>query len=244
MKRFIIIFVSLFIINQSFAQDQFYLGLKAGIGFSFEKFYDEMRINQNTGLKYNFNGGAELNIILSEDFSLESEMIFEDKGIKLASTNIGQVKNENITMGYIQFPELIRYTLNIKGENKIKPFVELGFDFADRLFTSVVVKDEGPFNYSQNITANENSYLNRFEWGITGGFGAVKNIGRGFVSINIRFDYSVVNNLQNPIFSGFDPVTNTFVSVKQSLLFSVLSFGINYTYPLKLDKNHKKTNLK
>ena len=82
-KNFIIICFFLFASCELKAQKQFYLGLKAGAGFAFmenwingkhEKRYDTQK------LKYNFTGGLELNIVLSKKISLESEIIFLDKG--------------------------------------------------------------------------------------------------------------------------------------------------------------------
>ena len=116
------------------------------------------------------------------------------------------------------------------------PFIELGVYFADHLFTKDIEKFAGTFTNRAN---QDNETFNKFDWGIAGGVGVIKKIGRGYFSINARFDYSIANELQNPSITLLDAQTNQYVTYKQTFLFSVLSFGINYTYPLKLDKKLK-----
>jgi hypothetical protein len=222
-------FLFFLITNKSYGQEQFYLGLKTGIGFSFEKSYTNGARNnfQYQVLKCNFNGGIELNIIMSKTLSIESEIIFEDKGYRGFDDKHGL--KQNITRAYAQFPELLRYTFNIEGENKIKPFVEVGIYFAYHLFTTNTVSGDG-LNY--NLDPVDEAF-NKFEWGATGGMGVIKKAGRGFVSINARYDHSITNALVTPTISVFNSQTNQYITYENKFLFSVLSFTINYTYPLK-----------
>jgi hypothetical protein len=241
MKKIIASFILFSLISSSFAQDQFYFGLKSGIGFSFEQRYingDKVQLSQYEVLQYDFNGGLELNILLGDNLSLESEAIFEDKGYRgYVTPALYSPYIQNINVDYLQIPVLLRYTLNFEDNNKFMPFVELGFYFADRLYVRDV--DNNSVTY---LTSSYNGSFYRIDKGITGGIGVIKKIGRGYSSFNVRLDNSVFNNYLNPSITVLNAQTNNFFTVNQSFIFRVLSFCVNYTYPLKLDKTINKYN--
>jgi len=239
MKNFTLICFFLFFTNELKAQKQFYFGLKSGIGFTFlGSWINGAHVKNSTveKLKYNFTGGVELNVAINKKLSLESEIIFVDKGSKNISDDVAASWSSKITLGYIQFPELLRLNFNMGHNKKIKPFIELGPYFGYYLFYRGVSKIS---NYDPVITKSDQFDLfNKYDWGISGGFGLEKKIGLGKGNFEIRYDNSIINIRKNPTvtYQLGNSIPAVYVTDKVKALYSGLSFSLNFTYPLKIKK--------
>lgn len=180
MKK-LVLGLSLFIGSLSFAQiGTPKIGIKAGLNVS--------SISQNGGLsdtssKIGFNAGLFLNAPISNSFSIQPEVIYNDLGSKV---NFG-ADNKNTystNLGYISVPVMLQFnaTPNL--------YIEAGPEFSFLVSANSKVKDGNGNSGSLNWTDVATDNLNTFNFGIGAGLGyhITNNI-----SINARYTAGITN---------------------------------------------------
>lgn len=104
MKKLLVI--PLLVLCSSLFAQKFQLGLKGGVNIS--NFNGLNWENADTKARVGFLGGAFINLMLGDNFSITPEALFSSQGAK-----VSQAGNErNLKVSYVSVPVLLKYRFN------------------------------------------------------------------------------------------------------------------------------------
>jgi hypothetical protein len=124
-----------------------------------------------------------LDIGVSENFSIQPELTFIQKGYKFEFDFLGTKSEDKFIINYLEVPVHAKYGF---GGEKIKAFVmggpSLGFALGGKLESCVDGTCE-----SEDIEFSDDDGFNRFELGLSLGAGIGLNVGPGEVFLDVRY---------------------------------------------------------
>lgn len=171
--------------SMSFAQQ---FGIKAGANISSisKDGYDDVKS------KVGFNAGVFMNAPLSEQFSIQPEVMYSQMGAKTEGQVLGNKYSSTLKLDYIAVPVMFQF--------KATPqfYIEAGPEFG----FLVSAKAKGEVNGNSDTTTLDKDNFNSFNMGAGLGLGYdfTKNIGinaryvAGFTDINKNGDTSLDNS--------------------------------------------------
>ena len=239
-NKFIIFFIIvLFSITGTCFSQVILLGIKAGAGFSnlvLHKNWKTLSGGGNDGRLINFNGGLTVNLKIADDWSLHSEILFEDKGYKsiyyyIDSLYQNHQNPRNVTEKhiahnyYLHFPQTIRYQIPFGKRKRYSIYLEAGGYFAYyfgtksieiQIVDGIQQKSTGYMDITK-LPAGTNCH--KFDWGATAGTGILIPLWQGQFDINIKYDHMLQPWDTNPV-----------TDVKY--YYNVLAITIGYAIPV------------
>jgi hypothetical protein len=188
MKKTLLVLSSLVISVYSFGQ--FSLGVKAGLNVN-DMILKDAPPGDDGGIEANigFHAGVYTTININKKFSFIPELQFSQRGYA-SKSSFGDAR---VNLNYLELPLLLSYSpiefLNI----------DLGPNFAYKL--SAVSKSDGT---SRNI---DNVFEEDLDIGITGGLRfnvseKISIVGRYYYGITSLFEFSILDDQNNPLGSG------------------------------------------
>lgn len=177
---FMVLAASMLLSNQIFAQIGF--GGRVGVNLSNYNFeLDEESEDFDT--KAGLDIAGIVNIGLSENFSLQPELHFIQKGYKVEESFGGFSSEGKLTLNYLEIPILAKYAF---GTETIKAFALAGPSFG----FAATGKSEFCFNgecESEDFEFDENDGFNRNEVSLNLGAGIGFNAGPGQLFLDVRY---------------------------------------------------------
>lgn len=206
-----LIAVSLFMVGTAYSQIS--IGPKAGVNFS-------TITGKNNSLDkkslVGFNVGVVTNIGISEMFSIQPELFFSQQGYRFGGTVLDSPATVTQTFNYVNLPILAKATF---GEGNVRGYVNLGPYVGYMVGGKNTVDLQGNKSTSKTDFALEKQ-LNRFDFGIAAGGGALFKLGQGDLMLDLRYSLGLTTVSDKVIFeTGRD--TN-----------SVPSISVGYLFPL------------
>lgn len=181
------LFVGLALIvgSMSFAQQ---FGIKAGANLS--SISDDGY--EDTKSKVGFYGGLFMNAPLSEQFSIQPEVLYSQMGAKTEYKVLGNTVSSTLKLDYITVPVMFQFRATPQF------YIEAGPEFG----FLVSAKAKGEVNNSSSTTKLDKDNFNSFNMGagLGVGFDITKNVGinaryvAGFTDINKNGDTSLNNS--------------------------------------------------
>ena len=173
------------------------IGFKAGASFSdlFTARFNGISTMPDSYPLENLTGGFTLNIKLADNWSVHSELLYEDKGVKSHdkrdSTYVGYwAKNYSTTSRdhnyFIHFPQTVRYSISFGKKKLNRVYFEGGPYFSYYLSSKYFSKWEYD-NTTREQTDQDNldeAGLSRFDWGLKIGTGIWLPMKKGAIDIN------------------------------------------------------------
>lgn len=213
---------------------QFNVGIQGGAGISFLTAKSKMFINNVFDAKSHINfqwlvtpvGGFFVNVNAGKKISLQSEILFENKGCNSKPETNGTL-HYGESMYFIHFPEMIRYTLPVKPKSDKSFFIEAGPYFSFDLY------NEDFYNGNIITLPDEWNNISRTDIGIASGIGYKQQWGIGLIEFSIKFEHSIFVQKGYP-WPMHD--THSYVSSYQGFQHKVLSLTVSYSLPVKTIK--------
>ena len=160
--------------------------MKIGTSTSWHSVYESgkrMDLEEIRSLTF-INGGLTLNLKISDNWFFHSEIIFEDKGNRgvYHIDSISYRKIYDATQKgwrhnyYLQFPQTIRYLLELSEKKRISLYFEAGGYFAYYIsskWVDILYYDDTSEKSVLNLNMIDENYQNiglemhRFDWGAT-----------------------------------------------------------------------------
>ena len=213
MKKPFLIVTSLFILGTTQAQTVLTFGPKVGVNLSTltgkSDFTDKKLL---TG----FNTGLVLNISINEIFSVQPELFFSQQGYKISATILDAPATITQTLNYINLPVLAKASF---GERNIKGYVNLGPYLGYMVGGHETIDIEGN-KESERTNFDKRTELNRLDFGIAAGVGALYRTGHGDVILDVRYNV------------GLTPVSDDVVLEAGRDTNSVLGISVGYLFPI------------
>lgn len=220
---FILIFSSIF----SCSIAQFSIGVQGGVGVSFTRditkdyvnniYYGEFIIGNHPPW-FSPIGGLMVNVSYDKRFSLQSEILYENEGYGVAL--------RDYPLGYIHFPEMIRYNIPINPIFDKSFFIETGpyFSYCCHYSNSSFLYPEGSNN------------LSRTDIGVAAGIGYKQLWGKGQIEFCVKFEHNLIGQNTTCI--------NTFtylgiyreVEYSKTAFYKILSLTVSYSLQVKTIK--------
>lgn len=211
MKKTFFIVASLFVFGAAYAQIS--IGPKAGVNLS--TITGKNSLNDKKLLP-GFNVGAVANIGINGIFSIQPELSFSQQGYRFGGTILDAPATVTQTFNYINLPVLAKATF---GEGNVRGYVNAGpyLGYMTGGKNTVAFEDS---KSSEKIDFANQSELNRLDFGIAAGGGALFKAGRGDLMLDVRYQVGLTTVSDDVIFeAGRD--TN-----------SVLGVSVGYLFPL------------
>lgn len=195
-RKFLIVFAILLAIftMESIAQQNFRFGVICGSSFS--RWIIPEQYSQTDKWKIGIYPKAICRLPLKKGFWFQTEVGLTDYGIKIEwdDDSTHQILKES--RYFIQFTELIGYALKIDKEKRLKLNVEAGpffgyylisnqHDWAEDLTDHTIWKDK----YFRNVC--EDPMINKYLAGVSAGIGISKDLNRGSILLDFRYDLSL-----------------------------------------------------
>ncbi|MBI4720472.1 MAG: PorT family protein [Chitinivibrionia bacterium] len=137
--------------------------------------------------KTGFTAGVFMNFAVTENFSLQPELLYTQKG---ATTNLfDDLLEATAKFDYVELPLLARYTIPVKGN--LKPFVYAGPGIA---FNTSSELEVGISIFSTSFDISSITHTTDFIVLAGGGFDL--GLGAGKLLIDARFQYGFTNVIQ------------------------------------------------
>jgi|GEM_PF-3019823 len=207
----------------------------------------------NQVTRIGLTAGLDLNIAISDNFSVQPGLFFTQKGVRyidnLYNATIDSANNLNkethIQLNYLELPVVARYDISFGEKFPLKAYIAGGASFgiamsgkyrAKRVYArdgkTFEMEEEGKVTFGGLDTTPGNTdraFDNKFEFGIIAAVGLQYPIGSGFVVADLRYNVAV-NNLytkgSNNIPVGFDNVSkNRVATVTVGYMFPIGSMG-------------------
>jgi len=168
------ILLSLFMSQQVVAQTNGRAGIKGGLNIS--NLYIDNVNDQNARL--GFHAGLYGQILSSETFAIQPELLFSTKGAK--ASHSGLIINQDVSynLNYIDLPVLLVFKLGESVEIHAGPY-------ASYLLSANISYEGNAANGVKEV--NKNS-LKSFDYGLAGGLG----MNFGNVQVGARYNYGLV----------------------------------------------------
>jgi outer membrane protein W len=138
--------------------------------------------------KAGFTGGVFMNYALNENFSIQPELLYTQKGVK-GSLDLWEeiiVVDLKASFDYIELPLLAKYTF--VPEKKFRPFVYGGPAFAYTLGSELTLS---AFGFSADVDFSDLTHVTDFLF--IAGAGFDYPLGRGALLFDVRFQYGFTN---------------------------------------------------
>ncbi|MEI8203093.1 MAG: outer membrane beta-barrel protein [Bacteroidota bacterium] len=208
---FILIFFSLYLCSIA----QFSIGLEGGAAISFTKTHIET-IYKNTQsfdkshpLWITPIGGLMVNVFFNKRFSLQSEILYENEGYG--------GYNRNYPLGYIYFPEMIRYKIPLNTASDMSFFIEAGAYFSYCCYYSNI---NFLFSGSHNIS--------RTDIGMITGLGYKQEWGIGQIEFCLKFEHNFIGqNTTSYLNEG---------EISNTAFYNILSLTVGYSLQVETIK--------
>ncbi|RZK37429.1 MAG: PorT family protein [Hymenobacter sp.] len=153
-------------------------GLKGGFNTSTFSGADSKGSNYKVG----FNAGVLLNFGVSDNFSIQPEFVYSQKGVNIKDYSYGgNTTNRNkTTLGYLDVPIMFRYNIGQDGKGL---YVEVGPQGSFALHARSFIEDVNGNEIAGTRTTNTDP-LNKVIIGYAGGLGYQITSGLG---LNVRY---------------------------------------------------------
>ncbi|MBN2571295.1 MAG: PorT family protein [Ignavibacteriales bacterium] len=196
-QKLLLLFFVILIFNNISAQSVD-IGIRAGVNLSSNSFEPELESittkNESGligGLYFTFNFGI---------FSLQSEVLYSQKGSKLESNTSLFNLNRQISLSYLEFPLLIKYNIPTSKNSQINIFT--GPSFGINLNSKYTI-DEIDSSYEKNI--KDETKATEVGWIFGLGFNLTFN--KVTISIDCRYNYgftksAYLNDLFSEVYNG------------------------------------------
>lgn len=151
---------------------------------------DEFDSKSNTGFVF----GAVLELGVSENFSIQPELLFSQHGFKFEDEFFGEVISVKTRFNYLQLPVLAKakFGSDAFGFN-IVAGPHLGFGIGD-ISTEAEVLGE---KEKESVSWDEAEF-NKFDFGVTGGVGISFAAGPGRLGLDARYQLGLGNLIGEP----------------------------------------------
>ena len=213
MKKTLFILASLFVFGATHAQTVLTFGPKVGVNLSTltgkSDFTDKKLL---TG----FNAGLVLNVGINEIFSVQPELFFSQQGYKISATILDAPATITQTLNYINLPVLAKASF---GERNIRGYVNLGPYLGYMVGGHETIDIQGN-KESERTDFDKHTELNRLDFGIAAGIGALYRTGHGDVILDVRYN------------AGLTPVSEDVVLEAGRDTNSVLGISVGYLFPI------------
>lgn len=228
---FTVIFLCIAIFSAS--AQTFRLGPKAGINYSrINMKPDHIQPDENS-LKFGYQGGWVFNWMLSDMFSMQQEVLFQQKGNKIEDKREETINNEvfeieyeeALTLNYIDLPLMFRFGF---GDPYDKQFFinfgpRVGFLVGgNRAWNENRKKkqpDDGFKEERQGVNSINESNYEKAEFGVDLGLGYSINTGPGELVIDLRWNIGASDIMNEGVQSETHRMTNQGVSASLNFLF-------------------------
>jgi len=215
------------IVIDSSAQQNFRLG---GIcGSSFSRYITPKNYPQNDlKLKVGIYPKVVCRLPLKRGFWFQTEVGLADYGAKIAYKNDSIHQTFRASSYFIQFTELLGYSLKIDKEKRLKLNLEGGPFFGYYLISHQNNRTENLVDHSISKekefrnTCREEPMLNKYIVGISAGTGISKEINRGTIFLDFRYDLSLTKVSKypdNPEYPGINTYYYQLFSLSVGYLF-------------------------
>ncbi|MBX7206316.1 MAG: PorT family protein [Bacteroidia bacterium] len=193
----------------TYSNGQISIGLKTGpsltkLAFVTDGTYGSTSIKYSPGIGYFF--GGEVAFTLSEKFALAAEIQHTSLTsiIKFSEQDLPYSYKEEdlLKLQYLQLPVTLRYTL---GTGKLSPYFLFGPTIG--YLTSLTVNAEyeetdGVSTYSEtynySVSGKDWKQYSRVALNATAGFGINKELGPGFLNVELRYNYNFTDLQRAP----------------------------------------------
>lgn len=143
----------------------------------------------DTSFKTGFTGGIFLNFALAENFSLQPELLYSQKGVESNLYDGLVLVDATASFDYIEVPLLAMYTFS--GTGNLKPYVYAGPGLAYILSSDLEIS---AFIFSTSIDISDLIHTADFFLVTGGGFDF--GLGAGKFIVDARFQYGFTNVLE------------------------------------------------
>jgi len=219
MKKILLIIIVLFAIN--FTEAQLYFGGKTGINLS--TMSGKNNKNDKSEHKYisGFQIGGVINYHISDIFSLQTELLFIQKGYVIKYTN-SILEEEHVKYNTIEIPILaqVGFGKKIRFYGNIGPYfnMKLSGKRETILYNGTIIND----NINLYKDGLNNDMRRLLDIGLYIGGGISKPLGYGIISFDIRFGFGFINNFNDDYYKeqdGYEP-----------FLYRNLSIAVTYVF--------------
>ncbi|GAB3254652.1 hypothetical protein GCM10027347_15230 [Larkinella harenae] len=159
-----------------------------------------------------FTGGVIINYGIGEVFSIQPEILYTRRSLKIAGEESGQKYSFQISTNAVEVPLLLKLSFGRKTRFFVNagPYVTYGLDASAKF----VVDGETLVDEKQKLTNDDD----RLEYGVTGGLGVSIPAGPGRLLVEGRYHYSLGTDA--------NPKPTDYVSMQ------VATFSVGYLFPL------------
>jgi hypothetical protein len=185
---------------------------KAGVGLGWlNAKTKEIRKSQESRL--GLSAGMEVNVGLGKSLSLQTGLLYTQKGFVMNSpmitNDLGGIIFPSFDMvyrlNYIEMPILLRKTF---GSKKLQPYLQAGVSVGYGLNGKTKVKSDDKIVYDFLGAKNKVRFgqipddgsgdiiyldINRVDVGLQAGGGLLYKVGKGHLNFDVRFDYGLTN---------------------------------------------------
>jgi len=211
-------------------ESRFSVGVKIGINLSNTSLEKKSIEDSDKKAKAGLIAGISMEYAMTDNFYLQSGLMFTIKGMKLEGTSMwipsGETRwKQTVNMQYLQIPLMAAYKFNISSNTKL--FVQAGPYFAYGIGGSSKLKnkyydlgDKEPDEEKFSTFGNEG--LKRFDFGLTGGIG----VEFGDIIVGLSYEHGLIdiNQKDNKINRLFDESK----CMNRSGSLSLLSLGYRF----------------
>lgn len=214
MKKLFSAVVSFLMVGAAYSQN-ISLGPKIGVNWSTVTGKDPL---YNKKFIAGFNIGATMNIDISDRFSIQPELLFSQQGYRAYR----EIRNQEVTtvqtLNYINIPVVARYVF---GEGDLRGYINLGPYLGFMVGGKERVDVDGREVSREEVDFDIQNELNRMDFGIALGGGALFRAGEGDVMLGLRYGF------------GLLPVSDDVIFEAGRDANSVWSLSVGYLFPLE-----------
>lgn len=190
---------------------QFSIGPRVGLNLASVVFSGD-EIPEETSFQYGFVVGVSSEIKLSNRITIQPELLFSGAGFTFKDDYFG---DNVITYNYLQIPTLAKMKF-VAGPVGLNIVAGPHFGYGIGKIKSEVTS--GGETEKQSMSWQD-TYLKRFDFGMTGGFGMSISAGSGTFGLDARYQLGLVNY--------FDEAEGD-LSIKNR----TFQFGLSYLFPI------------
>jgi hypothetical protein len=219
MKKWKVVALSLAIAGASINTSKAQLSLGAKGGGTLNTVSGNTPTGTEKNMTFGYQFGAAVNYGFNQTFSLQPEVVFNQKGGKTASTATSDYTQ--MSANYLEIPVLAKAQF---GGEKFKGFVVLGpyagYWAGGRNKTSVLGTESKESIDFDNDIDDDGYKQNRIDLGINGGLGMQYAIGRGNIFLDARYGFGLFDtNKYKTEPDGYKSQSNRSVEVSLGYMF-------------------------
>ena len=181
----ILLIISAFLLLPPSAQS-FDFGFKGGVNFASQT--NPQVIPADYRMRMDFVAGGYMGFRLFGRFALQPEVLFSREGVNSSDSYYSEVVKNQWKVSYLKVPILLRYRLTQKG--KIASAILFGPYLSYRLKAS---RTQTGFGYTEVDETTERVWPG--DYGLILGGGVETKMGRGRLTLDIRFNFGLANTL-------------------------------------------------